>query len=54
MKLITKASRIFLITCSIALLIGMFLGVIIFKRIMRYEATEYLLNQCLKADRYVL
>jgi signal transduction histidine kinase len=54
MKLITKASHIFLITCSIALVIGTFLGVIIFKRIMSDEATEHLLNQRLKVENYVL
>ena len=53
MKLITKASRTFLITCSIALVIGTFLGIFIFKRIMSHEATEHLLNQRLKVENYV-
>lgn len=54
MKLITKASRIFLVTCSIALTIGTLLGIFIFKRIMSHEATEHLMNQRGKVENYVL
>jgi signal transduction histidine kinase len=53
MKLITKASRIFLVTCSVALAIGTLSGVFIFKLIMSHEATEHLLNQREKVKNYV-
>lgn len=54
MKLITKASRIFLVTCSVALFIGTFLGIVTFKRLMSHEATEHLLNQRGKVENYIL
>lgn len=53
MKLISIASRYFLITCLIALVAGTFLGVVFLKKAILHEETEELIGQKNKIERFV-
>lgn len=53
MKLINKATRSFLVACLIASIVGGFLCYLFLKKILKHEATEQLLIQKEKVEKYV-